>query len=325
MKGKRRYRALAVMFAFLSTGRMKIFLPAGLMTAFLLASGSGRAQEVFTCRARISTAKSTNFYRIQVPAELVALCRPDLADLRIWRSDGEFIPYTRNSNITPPADTAARPLIFPFIERKDSSDKHSYITLFYEDTFRLEHLSLEIRDPVLYKRTVRVYDAGSTSRYAHSTPLVVTSIDPQHRELEIPPTRTNRLLIDIANADNAPLAVSRVNTILSPVWLFAYLQADSAYDILGGDQRADFPQYDLHYFADSLSRAITPIFVGPARQQNIAILKPVTNDEKTATRANGHHSAAILWSIIILSLLLLTYLSLKMIKAIPENDGKGRL
>ncbi|HXB93003.1 MAG TPA: hypothetical protein VNU72_11965 [Puia sp.] len=313
MKGKRRYSAVTV------TGTMAV------MTVLVLLSLSGRAQEVFTCRARISTTKSTNFYRIQVPAELVALCRPDLADLRIWRSDGEFIPYTRNGNLTPHADTIASPLIFPSIERKDSSDKHSYLTLFYEDTFRLEHLSLEIRDPVLYKRTVRVYDAGRTNRYAHASPLVVTSIDPQHRELEIPPTRTNRLLIDIDNADNAPLAVSRVNTVLSTVWLLAYLQADSAYDILGGDQRADFPQYDLHYFADSLSRIITPIFVGPARQQNIVILAPVTNAEKTTAPANAHHPGAVLWSIIILSLLLLTYLSVKMIKAIPENDGKDRL
>src|SRR5882724_5643867 len=50
---------------------------------------------------------------------------------------------------------------FPALSQKDSSNKHSYITLQYRDHYRIDKLELIIQGPALYKRQAWIYDNGN--------------------------------------------------------------------------------------------------------------------------------------------------------------------
>jgi hypothetical protein len=211
------------------------------------------------------------------------------------------------------------PVPDPKISQKDSSNKHSYISLQYPDTYRIDQLGLVIRNPVLFKRTARIINPDdSTGR-----PWVaLITIDPRDTIFHIPTVKARRLLIDISNADNAPLVISRVSSYQSAIYILTHLEKGGAYELEGGDPMAEKPDYDLHYFTDSMRQK--PLFID---------LKPVyysrIKEEPVARRkeaASGNtRSRVLLWSVIVLVLLLLIYISVKMVKAIAKKDIDDRL
>lgn len=195
------------------------------------------------------------------------------------------------------------------IRQNDSSDRHSYITLLYREPYQIDKLSLDIRGPALYRRHVRIFDTGNPG----SSLLADIQIDPENTSFRIPSVRTGRLLIDIANEDNTPLLIQKTGSFQLHQYLLTYLQPGSTYYLLAGNELAPAPEYDIKYFTDSLTNNPPEARIGP--------LEPLRRPKKTATAGLNDHSGILLWSIIAFILLLLLFLSVRMIKAIP---GKGK-
>jgi len=300
--------------------------------AVLLSLGarSQRSADTRHAMALLNPVEKTGFYRIILPPQIVARCKPDLSDLRIMRPDGEEIPYVLNSDVHSPWNAGYQPLPDPMIRQKDSSDKHSYVWLEYKEAYRVDRLSFVIQGPRLYKRRVRIVNPDTTE---DRRVVTVVSIDSYDSVFRIPPTKGRRLLIEIDNADNAPLAVTRVASYQSGIYVLAHLAIGYDYslqDLLNAGK----PDYDLHYFTDSLRRRPMDIgvqyvrlseFVAPA-----AVIDSTSRDSAApapaaTARTKAGSSTVLLWSVLALVLLFLLYFSVRMVKAIGKKENNDRV
>jgi hypothetical protein len=198
---------------------------------------------------------------------------------------------------------------YPAIIQKDSSDKHSYITIQYRDSYRIDKLELILHGPALFKRRAWVYDNPVTA--GEKRPLTEGVLSPGSTSFLISSAKTNRLMIDIANGDDRPLIIQAVKTGELNRYVLTYLQPGTGYHLLGGDAGAVAPEYDLRYFIDSLTRDPDELAAGP--------VSPFSRGQEPVTKTAPDHSGLILWSILILVLLSLAFLSYKMANAIPKK------
>jgi hypothetical protein len=209
----------------------------------------------------------------------------------------------------------------PIIHQKDSSDRHSYITLLFGEAYRIDQLTLQMQGPALYKRNVRIFKeepAASPQAVATGEGLVTEiTLDPSNTSIHFLPVKTSRLLIDISNEDNMPLSVQKVASYQLDQYLLAYLQPGVAYRLLAGNAVATTPEYDLKYFVDTVGSDPKQVLAGP--------LRPVDHPTMANSLAAKDHAAIILWAIIAGVLLLLIFLSVKMLKAIPKKNEQDRL
>jgi hypothetical protein len=284
--------------------------------------------------AQVDSVPRTGFYRIILPPQLVAKCRPDLSDLRIYKPDGTTVPYVLRTAIHDRMNAGYLPLPDPMISQKDSSNKHSYYRLRYDDTYRIERLSLVVSNPILYKRTVRIMAEEDATG---DKPVTCVSIDPKDTVFLLPAVKAKTLLIDIANGDNAPLLIRKVVSAQSGIYLLAYLLAGEGnrYELGAGDSIEGPPDYDLHYFTDSLQQhpfdiGLQPVMLraGAASGQRMPAKKVGSGGLASGTDsvpAGGRKSGLLLWSILIFILLILTFVSIKLAKAVSQKEKHDRL
>ena len=196
---------------------------------------------------------------------------------------------------------------YPALVQKDSSNKHSYITLQYRDHYRIDKLELIVQGPVLYKRQASIYDNGNPGYRA----VASIKLSPAGNSFKIPAVRTGSLVLDIANGDNAPLVIQAARTAQLNQYLLAYLQPGYGYSLQGGSPLAVMPEYDLKFFTDSLTRDPQEIASGP--------LQPAVKARGNMPPIAPDRSGILLWGLLALILVLLAFLSFKMVKAIPKD------
>lgn len=275
--------------------------------------------------AMVDSVAKTGFYRIILPPAFVAHCRPDLSDLRIFKPDGEQVPYVLRTGIHDRLNAGWLSLPDPSIRQRDSSNKHSYYRLQYDNAYRIDRLSFVISNPVLYKRSVRIMAAENS---ATPEPVAYASIDPNDTAFEIPAIKAQILLVDITNGDNAPLAITRVASAQSGIYILTWFRAfsGSGYELMGGNHWSDPPDYDLHYFTDSMRRR--PLDIGlksihvedMAPDTQSAAIKKVPSTGKDGGIPANSGSGLLLWSVLIFVLLLLVYVTSKLARAISRKE-----
>ncbi|HVS96401.1 MAG TPA: hypothetical protein VHE54_07935, partial [Puia sp.] len=149
------------------------------------------------------------------------------------------------------------------------------------------------------------------------------SIDPRDTVFHFPAVRTRGLRIEVDNADNAPLKIVRFRAMQDCIYLVTWLQTGSSYTLLTGDASAAFPQYDLGYFTDSLTRRPRQIGVGRGQETTIVAGDRSAPAVRSMAKPVG---GFVLWSILSTVLLLLIYLSVKMVGAIgAKKEPHDRL
>ena len=205
------------------------------------------------------------------------------------------------------ANGSYRPTPAPQIAQKDSSDHHSYVTLTYEEPYLTDKLELDVVGPRLYKRKARIFPKEDP----YSS--VILDIDPNHHTFQLPSFKTRVLILDIDNEDNAPLVVNNIVTSQLERYLLVWLQPGTEYRLLAGNAQANAPAYDLKYFVDSVRREPGEILPGALQ----AVARPAALPVE-----NKSGSGALLWIIISIVLVLLIFLSFRMLKAIPGNHQK---
>jgi hypothetical protein len=284
-----------------------------------------QAQGTFAYRAKFDTVGADGFYQIILTPELVAKCKPDLGDLRILGPDKRFVSYVlKDSRAT--ADTTKDILPIPGAKmvQKDSSNKHSYISVEFSEAYAIDWVGVVIHSPVFYKRRLQILAEGNMGEWVVITG---TDIDPAEKLFRVPAIKTRRLRIDIANADNAPLVIGEIACFQTTRYLLAYLRAGDAYQLFTGNPQAIVPDYDLKYFTDSLKAtplnlSIESIQKIGSQDQPTVITPTVTSKDTTAGK---NHSGLLLWSCLLAVLLFLVYFSVRMVKAIAKKDAHDRI
>jgi hypothetical protein len=282
----------------------------------LLAAGRAGAQGTFAWRAPLDSIPRDGFYRIGLMPELVAKCSgTGLADVRILGPGNRFVAYVwKDTGTTAHGEKEWLPLPAPGVAQKDSSDKHSYVEVRFPEAYEIDKLSFVIRDPVFFKRHAGVFAQGAHgSGWTWVTSIVLA---PGATTVNLPSMKTDRLRIDIANADNAPLLIQEVAGFQAPRWLVAYLKAGATYAILTGNAQAAAPEYDLKDFTDSLKTTPPLLIPGPLQPINFVAHQPAA---PVAGRASRQYSSLLLWGILSAILILLVYFSVKMVRSISKK------
>lgn len=289
-----------------------------LLTASLtLLTARCPAQYSASGTAAVDSVSKPGIYRIVLPPSFVACCRRDLADIRIIDLNGREAPYVLKTDPDDRLNAGYLPVPDPKILQWDSSDRHSYYTLNYDDHYRIDRLSLVITKPALYKRMAVIMDVPEPGL---ERSIATISIDPADSVFKLSSIKAGRLMIDVANQDNAPLTIARVATAQSGICLLAYLEPGKSYRLMAGDWRVNAPEYDLHYFTDSAQLAPTTIGLGSVqRGREAAISSPPQK------RPGNKTNSTLLWVLVAFIMLLLLYVSVNLARAIDKKEKNDRL
>ncbi len=194
---------------------------------------------------------------------------------------------------------------YPFIRR--DSNQTTYITIRLKDNYQVNLLHLQISAPKYYKRDFVVFQTGRTNRLVCTGEL--TPARPSDIFLS---AKVRELSLQISNGNNQPLAISNIQVSQAPQYLVSYLEAKNNYRILTGDPVVKAPDYDLNYFKDSIPDNLTLINTGPIENNPLY---------KTPAITVKHNYTLIIWVAIAAALLLLSLLTMKMMKEVKKNEG----
>ncbi len=145
----------------------------------------------------------------------------------------------------------------PQITQKDTLHK-SIITLTYDKPQFVDMISFGIKGPEYYLRKVKMNKKDTSANPNTGDEYY----DEMKKDFYIGSLKSNRInLYDfkakqiefiIDNKDNQALQIFKANTYQLKNYLVTYLNPDEDYSILFGNNKANFPSYDLPYFKDTI-------------------------------------------------------------------------
>lgn len=194
----------------------------------------------------------------------------------------------------------------PAVTQTDSADRSSYISLLFNDNYKIDKLELDCTGPRYYKRLLTIRQ-GNDKRFDAAT-YTIRSDAPASFAIN---TKSDRLLLNIQNEDNPPLRLSAVKAWQLNRYLLTYLEPAKKYHLVLGNLKAQAPSYDLAFFKNSITNA-TVLKAGP-------ISKPDHANSVNALNTASHNTI-LLWTVIIAVLVLLLLLTFSMTKQVDTKE-----
>ncbi len=198
----------------------------------------------------------------------------------------------------------------PIISQKDTLNK-TIITLEFEKPEFIDMISFRISGPEYYLRKVQMLKKDTIS----NTHMKNEFYDQLKQEFYLGSLKSNRInLYDykakkiefiVENKDNQPLIFLKANAYQLKNYIVAYLNQDNKYTLIYGNEKANFPSYDLPYFKDTIPKILPETSVYNIKKINGAADK--INKIWTFPTSS-------LWYIIGFLLIVLLLISLKLLK-----------
>lgn len=261
----------------------------------------------FKGKAFIDTVPETGFYKIILPPEIISAVKADYADIRIFNTLQQEIPYVLKEN-----DSLYTPVPSPVLKQIDSMQiKKSFVTLSFDKPYEISRLELKISGPDLFLRN---FALGSYFKKNNKKELdtynwfQISSNKPA--QWEFAKIKNQELIIIIENSDNPPLKIDSVKAFQQTKNLIVRLKSGETYHLLYGNIRLNFPDYDLKYFTDSVSTNLKSI--------NITKILSLENDEKQSSPL--FLSKTFLWIVIGLIITLLSWSSIRLVNEAKKKN-----
>ena len=146
------------------------------------------------------------------------------------------------------------------------------------------------------------------------------------------------LRIEIENKDDQPLNIDKIKASFLKKYLVAKLNKNQNYTLKFGDENARFPEYDLVNFKANVSENINVVnhseisLIEKIKEEPIVsndelVEDPEDQQEESLTDLNKEEKKEpsifedrlIIWSILVFVGLILTFVSIKMIKEIGKR------
>lgn len=189
--------------------------------------------------------------------------------------------------------------------------KKTFVKISFSTAQVIDKLELEIQGPAYYLRKVSVCELKRDSikkrkSYTYFDQLLevdLRSNDPN--TLYFSNLKTKELYLIIENGDNQALQIHSVKAYLLNNYLTAYLETGNKYMLKFGNDQLAGPNYDLKYFQDSIPQNTPLISTGKITE----LIKEEIQNESSWSK-----NKTILWVVIGLVVVLLTIMSVKMIK-----------
>ena len=129
------------------------------------------------------------------------------------------------------------------LQQKDSSDKHSYISLSFPSAQVIDKLTLEIKGPLYYYRKATVCQLVQEKDRRHFS--ILKNIDirsNQENDIHFYRFHAKDLYLVIENNDNQPLTVESATGYQLMNYLTANLEKDKEYRLVFGNKKRKLPK-----------------------------------------------------------------------------------
>jgi hypothetical protein len=200
-------------------------------------------------------------------------------------------------------------LYFPIPQAKfvkKDSNQVTNIIIELNDNYLVNELTLDITGPKYYKRDASIYQVDKQNHM-----LICNSELNSNRPSSIfLSVKTNRLELQIANGDNLPLNINKIEVSQADQYITSYLEAGQTYKLLTGDTKAEAPDYDLKFFTDSIHKHLPEIGHGFVKENSGYNIQSMTVK---------HEYPWIIWAALVVVLILLTLLTFKMMNAVNNK------
>ncbi|MEO6232824.1 MAG: hypothetical protein ABJB11_06370 [Ferruginibacter sp.] len=190
------------------------------------------------------------------------------------------------------------------------SSKKSYLIVSQAKKYLVDKILLDIKGPAFYHREGEISVVNSSgNKRQFNTPLSYHFVlnAGTMPAIILPKTSADSFLVVIDNGDNPPLEISAIHTQQKKVALISYLEKDKKYELKFNDANATFANYDLQTFQDSI-RYLQPLATG-----EITAISTSVNPVSPGKKNNW------LWPVIILALVVLSFLSFKLVSDINRK------
>ena len=198
------------------------------------------------------------------------------------------------------------------IVQKDSG-KMSYVQINQHAAYHFNYINLKLNGPTYFYRKMEVYipDAGNTT-LLHPGKLIqsLTISNNNALQFKVPLLNTPIFYLLIYNEDNLPFAVTEVQTAYEYTYLIAYIEKGDSYKLIMGNPFATPPDYDLSNINKILPDDTT---------RYLSAAKPIAFIEKTAIPSRVKNYKWLLWIAIASALLILLFLTKKMMSEVDKT------
>jgi hypothetical protein len=191
-------------------------------------------------------------------------------------------------------------LIPPVKFNSKDTNKISHVYIHFDEPYLINKLNMVVSAPNYYERQISICNNESGQK------LCDTTIDFRGHDIYLS-AKTSQLRIDISNSDDVPLTIKSIQAFQQEQYLISYLEAGHNYSVLSGDPSPKQAIYDLSFLKYKSYNRLpvvshsavykNPIYVAP---------KPVAKNNFTL----------LLWIAIIAVLILLSFLTWRMVREI---------
>jgi len=272
--------------------------------------------QTFNWQAELEQVPKSGFYNIVLSPEVVVKTKNlNLNDIRIYQGKIE-IPYLLRKK----TDTLDNTLVpAPVVKtREDREQKQTMVSISFDAPYQIDKIELEVQGFKFYRRNAYIAsdnpDYNSRQRYSKPyhriNEFIITSGKPI---LVFLPgnSRHQNLTIIVENEDNPALVIKGLKAYQTNMYLTAYLEKERTYLMKMGLADLESPKYDLNYFSDSISRT----------SPSIKVLKFQRILPETVVRLGVFSTKIWIWSALTLLIVIVGYLSLRMIKDIQQRKS----
>jgi len=201
----------------------------------------------------------------------------------------------------------------PQIKQKDSSNKSSYVNVFFNERYHIDQLAVDAGGAKYFNRQLEMRINPDNNSYEVGGNFTLNSAGTNSFGVY---RKVKNVTLVINNDDNPPLQITAVKAYALQGFLITYLDERHQYKIQFGNDSVSTPKYDFSFFIDSVGSFINTAAIGDIKTNKIIF------EEKKLTEKNRR---GILWMIIITTLFILLLFTRKMVKEVDKRKEHDNL
>lgn len=188
------------------------------------------------------------------------------------------------------------------------SNKVSHVFIHFDEPYRVNKIHLILSSPKYYNRRISVYNIRNKA----AEWLGDSTISSPGSQDIVLSAKTAQIRVDISNGDDNPLDIKDIVAYQQKQYLITYLESGKDYYILEGDLSAPEVSYDLSFLKYKPYNQLPVI-------SHFAVYK--NPSFRVVHRANKPDHTLLIWVAIVIVLILLSFLTWKMVGEIKRNES----
>jgi hypothetical protein len=191
-----------------------------------------------------------------------------------------------------------------------AAQKKTYVNLLFNTTQFVDKLEIDVSGVRYYRRNARLFEKRVRTRKGerkeYYNPIENFELTTGRKAIiDLTKVRGQEFLIEIENEDNPPLVISSVKGFQLNRYLTAWLHKDTQYTIQFGQHTLSPPVYDLGFFKDSIPKGVKILEPGEIK---------ILTKSGAETQETFFTDKNIIWAAIVVVMLILGYMSVKLIR-----------